>query len=84
MIELYKADEEKKQVRMRDMEDGQVAVILKNTILPDYTGRIVQRVEDGAIVFGMPEGAGWTDHRNNALPLRLLEDGEILVFRAQD
>ena len=82
MIELYKADEEEKQLRMCDMEDGQVAVILDNGKHHSYVGFIVQCLGEKVIALGMQDVV-WTNYKDNTLPVRLLEDGEMLVFRKE-
>ena len=86
MVEL-KSNVEEKVVRMSDMRDGQIAVIISES----YTGKIVQYVAPTPYSIQMhvwiPLGQGngkihsSKDKRDFCLEVRILEDGEMLVIK---
>jgi hypothetical protein len=63
------------KVLMRDLKDGQIAVIIDEC---HYTGRLVQRHYDKGIAIGLPEGSSWSDITMNTLEVRVLETGELI------
>lgn len=61
-------------VRMRDLKDGQLAIILDRA----YTNIIVQRFGDNCIAIGKPTGYHWTEVHKNTLCVRVLKAGELI------
>ena len=66
--------EKNSEVQMRDLKDGQVAIITDNT----YNGRIVQRYQNYCVAIGMPEGSSFSNVKVNTLTVRILESGELI------
>lgn len=62
------------QIQMRDLKDGQVAIITDN----NYNGRIVQRYKDYCVAIGMPEGNSFSNVKVSTLTVRILENGELI------
>ena len=83
MIELYKTDDKRKHLLVRDLKDGQVAIILRYSEFSIFTGRIIQCLGDRGITLGMRGEYGRLGYEQDTLPVRLLEDGEKLVFRKE-
>jgi len=67
-------------ILMKDLKDGQLAVVLYDKDKPHYEGTVVQRYKDSAVAIGQCWGEGWTGIENNTLKVRLLKDGEILTI----
>jgi hypothetical protein len=61
-------------VRMRDLEDGQLAIVLDKS----YEGTIVQRHGNAAIAIGKAWGCSWNSIQENTLYVRILEAGELI------
>lgn len=66
--------ENPQRTQMRDLEDGQLAIVLDN----HYEGTIVQRNGNNAIAIGKERGHGWTDIQKNTLLVRILDAGELI------
>ena len=66
--------EEYIDIRMRDLIDGQLAIIIDK----GYTNVIVQRFGDNCIAIGKPTGHHWTEVYNNTLRVRVLKAGELI------
>jgi hypothetical protein len=62
------------QVQMRDLKDGQVAIITDSV----YAGRIVQRYQNYCVAIGMPEGNSFSNVKVSTLTVRILENGELI------
>ena len=62
------------QIQMRDLKDGQVAIITDNA----YNGRIVQRYQNYCVAIGMPEGNSFSNVKVSTLTVRILENGELI------
>lgn len=61
-------------IMMRELKDGQIAVIVDKR----YTGTIVQRVGANCIAIGQPAGSGWTGIENAGLQVMVLKDAELI------
>jgi len=61
-------------IAAKDLKSGQIAVMVNN----NYTGTIVQRYGDNLVAIGKSSGHGWSGCNNNSLPVRILEDGELI------
>ena len=80
MVTLNK-NKEKKVILMRDLKDGQIAVVLKNAeCFSDYEGKIVQRYGDEAVSIGEDYEKGWPNINSSTLKVRILKKGEILTI----
>ena len=79
MVKLNKKKKEKTVVRMQDLKDGQIAVVVDKRY-PQYKGRIVQRYKDYGVPIGNRAGAGWTGIEGITLEVRILKDGERLTI----
>lgn len=64
-------------VRMRDLEDGQLAIILDRA----YINIIVQRFGDSCVAIGKHSGYGWTEVHKNTLCVRILKAGELIEIQ---
>jgi hypothetical protein len=63
-----------KLIEMKDLKDGQIAIVVG----PSYSGRLVQRYKDYGVAIGMGAGNGWTDVDKNTLLVRVLTTGELI------
>jgi hypothetical protein len=63
-----------RRTEMRDLEDGQLAIVLHDS----YEGTVVQRHGNAAIAIGKDRGYSWTDIENNKLLVRILDAGELI------
>ena len=79
MVKLNKKKKEKTVVRMKDLKDGQIAVVVDKSY-PSYVGRIVQRYKTYGVPIGEKWGVGWTGIDNVTLEVRILRDGERLTI----
>ena len=79
MVKLNKKKKEKNVVLMRDLKDGQIAVVVDRRY-PQYSGRIVQRYKNYAVPIGEKHGSGWTGIDNVTLEVRILREGERLTI----
>jgi hypothetical protein len=70
-LKIENADE---LIQMRELQDGQIAIIVGS----DYNGRIVQRYKDYGVPIGRHSGHGWTGVENNTLLVRVLTNGELI------
>ena len=77
MVKLNKKKKEKQVVEMKDLKDGQIAIVLKNDW---YEGKIVQRYGDDAVSIGGDFEKGWPNINSNTLKVRILKKGEILTI----
>jgi len=66
--------ERPQRTEMRDLRDGQLAIVLDSR----YKDTIVQRNGDNAIAIGQSRGNSWTDIQKNTLLVRILEAGELI------
>jgi hypothetical protein len=66
--------ENARRTEMRDLEDGQLAIVLDR----NYKDTVVQRHGKAAIAIGKERGHSWTDVENNTLLVRILEAGELI------
>ena len=65
----------KEGMQMRNMKDGEIAVILDER----YAGQVVQMIgEDKVITIGGTQGKAWNTANSNTLRVRLLETGELI------
>jgi hypothetical protein len=73
-----------KQLRMCDLKDGDMAVILAyndDALSKEYAGTIVQRIDNNCIItIGKPSIHKWSEVQYNKLPVRKLESGEELII----
>jgi len=74
---------EKKLITPNQLEDGQLAEIIKWGNTNSYTGYIVQRYEDRLITIGIYSGHSWADvdssiFNDGTCLLRVLEKGELI------
>ena len=65
----------KRPLKMSELKDGQVAVIIDSY---NYEGRIVQRYGDIGVAIGLPEGNSFTEISKNSLLVRVLYSGELI------
>jgi hypothetical protein len=65
----------KKPLKMSDLKDGEVAIIIDSR---SYDGRIVQRYGDIGVSIGLPEGNSFTEISKNSLAVRVLTIGELI------
>lgn len=72
-----KSDEKPTTVMAKDLEDGQIAVIVEN--FSDYKGRVVQKYADKLITLGRSSENGWCNGDSVTLLVRILEEGELLT-----
>ena len=63
-----------KDIRMSDLKDGQIAVVIDTYA----SGRLVQRFGDIGVAIGETDGKSWSNIRVNTLLVRILEDGELI------
>lgn len=73
-----KSDEKPTTVMAKDLEDGQIAVIVEN--FSDYKGRVVQKYGDDLVTIGMSSYRGWPNGNSVTLLVRILEEGELLTI----
>ena len=66
--------ERSQRTEMRDLRDGQLAIVLDS----NYKDTIVQRNGNNATAIGKSCGNGWTDVHKNTLLVRILEAGELI------
>ena len=66
--------EQEFDIRMRDLVDGQLAIIIDT----GYTNVIVQRFGNDCIAIGKPTGYHWTEVHKNTLRVRVLKAGELI------
>lgn len=76
MVKL-KSDEKPTTVMAKDLEDGQIAVIVED--FSDYKGRVIQKFGDNLVTIGMGSGQGWCNGDSVTLLVRVLENGEELI-----
>lgn len=69
--------EKESELRMRDLVDGQLAIIIDTS----YTNVIVQRFGDNCVVIGRPTGYHWTEVHKNTLRVRILKAGELIEIQ---
>ena len=69
--------EKESDMRMRDLADGQLAIIIDK----GYTNVIVQRFGDNCVAIGKPTGYGWSEVHKNTLRIRVLEAGELIEIQ---
>jgi hypothetical protein len=69
-----KQDLTQRLIEMRELQDGQIAIVVGSC----HYGRIVQRYEDYGVAIGMGAGSGWTDVDKNTLLVRVLSTGELI------
>jgi len=79
MVRLNKKKKEKNVVQMKDLKDGQIAVVVDKRY-PSYCGRIVQKYKGCGVSIGQQSGEGWTGIESNTLEVRILRDGERLTI----
>ena len=77
MVELI-GNERKNRVLARDLEDGQIAIIIEDG---SYTDRIVQRFGTDLISIGLRKGQHWSNADVVTLEVRILEDGESIRIK---
>ena len=77
MVELIGC-ERRKRVLARDLNDGQIAVIIEEG---SYTGRIVQRFGTDLISIGLRRGQHWTNVDGVTLEVRILKEGEPIRIK---
>jgi hypothetical protein len=66
--------EDPKKVQMKDLEDGQLAILLDKS----YEGTIVQRHGNAGIAIGKERGYSWSSIQENTLLVRILDAGELI------
>jgi hypothetical protein len=66
--------ENPKKVEMRDLEDGQLAIVLDK----NYEGTVVQRHGNAAVAIGKERGYSWNSIQENTLLVRILDAGELI------
>jgi hypothetical protein len=66
--------EKESDMRMRDLADGQLAIIIDK----GYTDVIVQRFGNNCIAIGKPTEYHWTEVHKNTLRVRVLKAGELI------
>lgn len=76
MVKL-KSDEKLTTIMAKDLEDGQMAVIIED--FNDYKGRVIQKFGDNLVTIGMSRGNGWCNGDSVTLLVRVLENGEELI-----
>ena len=64
-------------VRMRDLEDGQLAIVLD----AGYKNTIVQRYGNNCVAIGKSVGYSWDEVHKNTLPVRILKAGELIQIQ---
>jgi hypothetical protein len=74
---------EKKLIKPDQLEDGDLAEIIKWGTTHSYTGTIVQRYKDKLITVGKYSGHRWdnidsSDFNDGSCLLRVLEKGELI------
>ena len=79
MVELNKNKKEKTVVQMKDLKDGQIAVVVDKSY-PSYCGKIVQRYKGYGVSIGQYSSYGWANIESNSLYVRILRDGERLTI----
>ena len=79
MVKLNKKKKEKNVVQMKDLKDGQIAVIIDKSY-PSYCGKIVQRYKGCGISIGQVSGNGWAGIEYNTFEVRILREGERLTI----
>jgi hypothetical protein len=79
MVRLNKKKKEKNVVLMKDLKDGQIAVIIDKRY-PQYSGRIVQRYKNYGVSIGEKAGSGWSCVEGVTLEVRVLKDSERLTI----
>ena len=73
-----KSNEKPNTIMAKDLEDGQIAVIIEN--FSDYKGRVVQKYGDDLVTIGMSSCRGWPNGNSVTLLVRILEEGELLTI----
>lgn len=79
MVELNKKKKGKNVVQMKDLKDGQIAVVVDREY-PSYCGTIVQMYENHGVPIGKPSGKGWTFGSQATIKVRILREGERLTI----
>ena len=64
-------------VRMRDLADGQLAIVLDQA----YPEVVIQRHGNNCVAIGKLVGYGWTEVHKNTLPVRILKAGELIEIQ---
>ena len=73
-------EEQESDIRMRDLADGQLAIIIDT----GYTNVIVQRFGDKCIAIGKSTGYSWTEAHKNTLRVRVLKAGELIEVQSDN
>ena len=64
-------------VRMRDLADGQLAIVLDQA----YPKVVIQRYGNNCVAIGKSVGYGWDEVHKNTLPVRILKAGELIQIQ---
>lgn len=74
-------DDEIQETQVRNLKDGDIAVIVKWGPHYEYVGRVIQKFGVRIVSIGLPSGQAWdTTPVGNQYTARVLQPGEKLVI----